>query len=159
MKLKDLFHQLNEAKAEYDVFYSGSDSVSTLLDGFNKAEVGVDINKRNNCGVVAASLVTFLGKKDIKAKRVEGSFIADVADTGKLSFTSQEKKDIAAKGLDFNSDDDRKKYAEENNLIDELRKIPHYWTVTSTGDIIDPTVRQFAKFITKPISKSNYQSK
>ena len=158
MKLKQLL-QLNEAKSEFDLFYSGSSDMNTILVGFDRKYTGYDINKRNNCGPVANDLVTFLSKKGIKAKRVSGDFVVDVPDIGKLSFTKDEKNEIIAKGYDFESDADRKKYAEEKNLIDELKKIPHYWTVTETGDIIDPTTRQFKKFLTKPISKSNYHPK
>jgi len=160
MKLSRL---LNESKKAFDIFCSDSSiDVDSILDGFNRSEAGCNINHRGNCGVVAGSLAEFLERKGISAKRISGSFIVDNPDLGVKSFTKEEKKDMTEKGLDYRNLEDRKTYSEQiPGLIDELKKIPHYWTLVEGKYILDLSIRQFKEFMNDGyvITEKNYEIK
>lgn len=160
MKLSKL---LNESKKGFDVFCSDSSiDINNLLEGFDRSEAGCNINQRGNCGVVAASLADFLKRKNISAKRVQGVFIVDKPDFGVKAFTKEETKDMTEKGFDYRSLEDRKTYSEQvPGLIDELKRIPHYWTFVDGKYILDLTVRQFEAFMNAGyvITEKNYEIK
>lgn len=83
--------------------------------------------KRGNCGVVAGDFYLFAQKYDFDVERINGYFITDEPVFDKKDFTDEEKKDMIKQGYNFNSKKERKQYANNNNLLDELKKIPHYW--------------------------------
>ena len=101
--------------------------------------------RRDNCGIPAADLMVYGSKYGFDIKRVSGTFRADKALYKKKDFTQEELRDMKRQGLDINDINDRKKYAIQKNIVDELKLIPHYWNEYN-GKIIDLTgEHQFIK--------------
>ena len=98
----------------------------------------------------------FLTKKGISSKRIEGHFKCDKPDLAITAFTDEELEEMESKGLNVKNKSDRLKFTEEKGILDELCLIPHYWIKTEKYGIIDPTIKQFEKFLTKPITDKNY---
>ena len=102
---------------------------------------------RNYCSLPADKLAGFLKKNGFsKAKLKKGTFLVD--DPRPLSlndFTDEERALARSQGLFLRFPETAWKFAVDNNLVDELKRIPHYWT--AIGDlIIDFTAdEQFVK--------------
>lgn len=135
-----------------------SEPIGNVLNDFTSELLGVDPNKRNNCGFVSFTLVSFLNKKGISAKQVHGDFKVDIPDTGKKSFTPDELLDMKIAGYDVNNVNDRIKYSKNRGIFNELFYIPHCWAYTDVYGIIDPTIKQFEPFMKSNISDKNYKT-
>lgn len=86
--------------------------------------------KRNYCVLPAAKLRDFLKFNGFpKARMVAGIFAVD--DPRPLSpddFTDEEKELARSQGAYLNNPERAWEFAEKNNLTDELKLVPHYWT-------------------------------
>lgn len=113
--------------------------------------------KRDNCGIPATDLVAYGKKHGYDIKRVYGEFIVDNPEFDFDDFTRQEKASMKMQFLDPRSKEDRIKFATKHNLIDELKRIPHYWNEYN-GQIIDLTgAAQFVKTgLAKDLNPARY---
>ena len=91
---------------------------------------------RDNCGVVAADFRDFARQHGFNVARVNGYFLVDKPLYVKKDFTPEELKQMKKAGYDPSIKKDRIQFAKENNIVDELKKIPHYWNEYN-GNIID----------------------
>jgi hypothetical protein len=138
-----------------DLISENITTIDNLLDNF-KREYSAIIKygcKRDNCGVPAGELQMYGKKYGFDIPRVYGFFKVDIPQLSIKDFTKDEIDKMKKQGFDPRNKDDRKSFAEKNNLIDELKHIPHYWN-TYNGEIIDFTgYEQFVK--TKHSSDTN----
>ncbi len=124
-----------------------TEDINTLINKFkdDHADSIVYGCKRNNCGVPAADLVSYGKKHGYDITRVYGAFIVDNPEFHFDDFTPQERTSMLWANLNPKSKADRIKFAEKNNLVDELKRVPHYWN-EHNGQIIDLTGHaQFVK--------------
>jgi len=86
--------------------------------------------KRNFCVLPAMKLTNYLKSKGFpKAKIIKGTFTVD--DPRPLSvsdFTDEERVLAKKQGFYLADQESAWKFVEQNNLINELKNIPHYWT-------------------------------
>ena len=122
-------------------------SVEELLNQFKK-EYKDSITYgciRDNCGIPAIDLEMYANKFGFHIPRVYGKFKVDSPQLSKKDFTPDELKQMKDQKYNPNNINDRYLYAKENNLLDELKYIPHYWNEFN-GQIIDFTgYTQFVK--------------
>jgi hypothetical protein len=111
---------------------------------------------RDNCGVVASDFVTFAEKYGFNVSRVGGYFLVDNPSYAKKDFTPEELNKMRQGGYNPNSKKDRKQFAKENNLNDELKRIPHYWNEYQ-GNIIDFSAK--AQFVDTGMAADANQSR
>lgn len=93
---------------------------------------------RDNCGIPAIDLELFAKQYNYDIPRINGFFKADKPLFLKKDFTPNELKQMKNQGLNPSEYQDRKQFAIQNNLIDELKFIPHSWNEYN-GKIIDLT--------------------
>lgn len=116
--------------------------------------------KRDNCGVIAASFLLFMQEKNIKLERIRGEFVTDKGVFTKLDFYKEELIKMKDSGLNPNDINDRMKFVEMNNLYERQKRIPHYWNVDKNGLIIDLSgYSQFVKTgLSDNLNNSRYES-
>jgi len=123
-----LSQQLIKMAFLLDGIYSSRPLPDFVLASFKNDPSWRFRERRDYCGNVAIALVSNLEKQGIPAKRVEGVFKADLPDFGIKSFTQEEIAEMKATGYNPNSEKDRVLFTKEKeDLLDELREIPHYW--------------------------------
>jgi len=91
---------------------------------------------RNYCEIPAEEFKEFGEKHGFDIEKVYGNFIIDNPEFNKSDFTQIELSNMHINGLNINSRKDRIKFAEKQNLIDDLKKVPHFWNEYQ-GKIID----------------------
>lgn len=86
--------------------------------------------KRNFCAVPASSFARFINHKGFnKARSVSGYFVVD--DPRPLSvddFTDEEKGLAKSQGVNLSNPEEAWLFVQKNNLEDEMKNVPHYWT-------------------------------
>lgn len=133
-------------------------SSSDLVDEFLKS-TGGKYGKRDMCGPACLDFRDWARReKGIELKRVRGEFVADEVVSAKADFTPEMKKEFAQSGLDWNSAADRKAWIEQSKYAEEWKRVPHYWTVDSEGNIHDPSgYQQLVKTgLAKDLDPSRY---
>lgn len=113
-------------------------SINNIVHDFSKIYSG-DIKKgceRNFCVLPAMKLTRYLKSKGFpKAKTIKGTFIVDDPRPLSISdFTDEERALAKQQGFYLGDKDNAWQFAVKNNLVDELKNIPHYWT--QIGDLI-----------------------
>lgn len=130
--------------------------VKELFDNFMDTHYDSSWGKRDNCGVAAIELVSYLQKEGVEARRVFGWFFCDEFLHDKKDFTLDMIEDLKDNGLDFDNKEDRKSYI-KLKMGDEWKKCPHYWVVAK-GQILDPS--GYAQFVlsglASDLSKERY---
>lgn len=116
--------------------------------------------KRDNCGVIAASFLLFMQGKNIKLERIRGEFVTDKGVFTKLDFYKEDLVKMKDSGLNPNEINDRMKFVEMNNLYERQKRIPHYWNKDKDGLIIDLSgYSQFVKTgLAKDLNNSRYEN-
>lgn len=122
-------------------------NIDTLIRAFEKSFPKIIASgcHRNYCEIPAAKFKEFGEKHGFEIETVSGDFLIDKPEFKRADFTQTELSNMRINGLDPNSKKDRIKFAEKQNLIDELKKVPHFWN-DYQGKIIDFTGHtQFVK--------------
>jgi len=115
-------------------------SFNTFLDKFKQQHaksIATGCN-RNYCEVPTTDLVAFGKEHGYQIDKVYGNFVVGEPEFAFEDFTILEKQNMKFSFLDPNSKEDRIKFATKHKLIDELKKVPHYWNEYN-GQIIDLT--------------------
>lgn len=101
--------------------------------------------ERNNCGYPVKAFTKYAKDRGYQVKQVYGDFKVDNPEYHIEDFTEIERVNMVIQGLDPRVEADRVKYAIKNNLVDELKLVPHYWNEIN-GQIVDFTAEaQFVK--------------
>lgn len=113
-------------------------SVNNIVQDFSKS-YSADIKKgceRHFCVLPAMKLTKYLKSKGFpKSKTVKGTFTVDDPRPLTVSdFTDEERALAKQQGFYLGDKDNAWRFAVKNNLVDELKNIPHYWT--QIGDLI-----------------------
>lgn len=143
-------------KTTYKDIYN--ESQDDLVDEF-LASTKQKYGKRDQCGPACLDFISWArNEKGIELKRVRGEFVADQVVSAKADFTPEMKKEFAQSGLDWNSAADRKAWIEQSEYAEEWKRVPHYWTVDSEGNIHDPSgYQQLVKTgLAKDLDPSRY---
>ena len=134
--------------------------INTLVKAFEKKYPKIIASgcHRNYCEIPAAEFKEFGEKHGFDIEKVYGDFIIDNPEFKRADFTQTELSNMKINGLDPNSKKDRIKFAEKENLIDELKKVPHFWNEYQ-GRIIDFTgYKQFVETgLASDLDSSRYQ--
>jgi hypothetical protein len=128
---------------------------------------------RDNCGIASVDLLEWLEEKGIgtaeripsgyikNRKKIGGFIQVDKISYSKDDFTKEELQDMKGKGYNPIKLEDRKRYARDTGIEEELQFIPHSW-VEYKGKILDPSgflpdgSGQFDKMVT---NKENIQER
>lgn len=114
--------------------------IDTLINAFKKKypkaiSAGC---QRNYCEIPADRFMEFGKKHGFDIEKISGDFAIDNPEFARADFTSIELSNMKINGLNPNSKQDRIKFAKRENIIDELKKVPHFWNEYQ-GRIIDFT--------------------
>ena len=100
---------------------------------------------RDHCGIISADFKKYCDDRNISCQRVSGYFETDNPCLSLKSFKNNEIFQMKQAGYDIHNENDRRAFAIDNNLIEELKNIPHYWNVVSDGIIDLSGYSQFVK--------------
>ena len=89
-------------------------------------------------------------------ERVQGTFEVDNLEMDLLDFHDKEIVAMKKQGYNPNLENDRRQFATKNNLLDELKLIPHQWNEYK-GEIIDLT--GYAQFVETGLSSDTNKSR
>jgi len=107
---------------------------------FRKSPEGkhsIELGKvRDNCGIVATEFAEFAKKYGVEIFKVMGFFGVDKPTFNKNDFVSTEIEQMREEGFNPDLESDRIKFANKNNIVKELKKVPHVWNRSIYG-IID----------------------
>lgn len=106
-----------------------------------KQQFAADIKKgcaRNRCDLPASRFMVFAKKHGYNAKRVVGTFKIDNPEFDEWDFYDEEIVRMKAEGFDPDNKEDRIKFAQKYDMIEQLKLVPHHWNVYK-GKIIDFT--------------------
>lgn len=93
---------------------------------------------RDYCELPADALVAFGKKHGYDIDKIYGDFIIDEPEYDFDNLKPEEKSSMKMQYMDPRNPEHIKKYAERNGLVDEFKKVPHYWNEYN-GQIIDLT--------------------
>jgi len=114
--------------------------IDTLIRNFQKRYPQIIASGcyRNYCELPAEEFQIFGKRHGFDIEKVYGDFIVDNPEFAQADFTDIELSNMKISGLNPKSKKDRIRFAEKNNLIDQLKKVPHFWNEYQ-GKIIDFT--------------------
>lgn len=120
-------------------------TINQLLNQFKKEyQQSIEYGcKRNNCGIPATDLELYAKKYNLNVPRISGYFIADKPQLSIKDFTPTEIQSMKKQNLNPNNKKDRYTFAKQNNLLDELKYIPHYWNTYNNQIIYLTAHKQF----------------
>lgn len=150
MKYKDFYTELSEKKTiDIELFIQNWKKDNDKLYRYS-CTLG-------NCGVYISKFIkdaSLVGLSPMK--KVFGNFKSDYPSFDKNDFTESEISDMVVCGYDSNNKDDRIKYARENNMLDDLKYVPHYW-IEYSGKIIDLVAEE--QFVTPKLSSDTNEKR
>lgn len=95
---------------------------------------------RDNCGQAALDFINFAKDQGYDLVRVQGYFLADTVVCDKEVFTREMYLEFKKTGLNWNSEEDRRRFLENNEKYAQAwKKVPHYWVEDMEGTIYDPS--------------------
>ena len=114
--------------------------IKEVMSLFRKSPEGkhsIELGKvRDNCGIVATEFAEFAKKYGVEIFKVMGFFGVDKPTFNKNDFVSTEIEQMREEGFNPDLESDRIKFANKNNIVKELKKVPHVWNRSIYG-IID----------------------
>lgn len=117
---------------------------------------------RDNCGPCALDFIDYMKNTyNIILKRVQGEFYADIPVHTKYDFYKDELIAMKKANLNPNSDTDRIRFMQDNDLTERNKYIPHYWLIDNNNKIVDPSgYLQFVKSgLSKDLNSNRYHLK
>jgi len=128
-------------------------TIQKVIDSFVKTHQ-IDIEhgrERDNCGLTARAFTAHAIKNGFpETETVQGTFTVDKALFNKDDFTDTEINQMYEQSFDPDNAKDREQFAINNDLVDDLKVIPHEWSEYKDR-IIDFTAK--AQFVDTKLSK------